>query len=107
VVDIEDLFQFDLALFGGKLITGASMKLLLKPHAELYSVSLSLWVYQQEIAGKNYTILNRQGSIQGANTLWMHVLETDVSIILLSNTNGMSTNLFGNSLLDAVLKEAH
>lgn len=103
----EDMFQFDLALFSGKLITDASMKLLLKPHPELYSVSLSLWVYQQEIAGKNYTILNRQGSIQGSNTLWMHVLESDVSIILLSNTNGMSTNLLGNSLLNAVLKETH
>jgi teichoic acid D-alanine hydrolase len=104
---IEDMFQFDQALFGGRLITDASMKLLLTAHPELYNVSLSLWVYEQEIAGRRYTILNRQGSIQGSNTLWLHVLEADVSIILLSNTNGMNTNLLGNSLLDAALKEAH
>lgn len=101
---VDDMLLFDQALFGGKLISDVSMKLLLTPHPELYNVSLSLWVYEQEFSGKQYTIVNRQGSIQGSNTLWIHVLETNVTVIILSNTNGMSTNLLGNSLLEAALK---
>lgn len=101
---VDDMLLFDQALFSGKLISDVSMKLLLTPHPELYNVSLSLWVYKQEFSGKQYTIVNRQGSIQGSNTLWIHVLEANVTVILLSNTNGMSTNLLGNSLLETVLK---
>ena len=102
---VDDMLLFDQALFSGKLISDACMKLLLTPHPELYNVSLSLWVYEQEFSGMQYTIVNRQGSIQGSNTLWMHVLETNVTVIILSNTNGMSTNLLGNSLLEATLKQ--
>lgn len=103
----DDMLLFDQSLFKGQLISEASMKLLLTPHPELYGVSLSLWVYEQEIEGKNYTIINRQGSIQGSNTVWMHVLESDVVVIILSNSNGLSTNLLGNSLMEAVLKGSH
>lgn len=104
---VDDMLLFDQSLFKGQLISEASMKLLLTPHPELYGVSLSLWVYEQEIAGKNYTIINRQGSIQGSNTVWMHVWESDVVVIVLSNTNGVNTNLLGNALLEAALKGAN
>ena len=60
---------------------------MLTPYPELYGVAYGFWVYELELDGKKYRAADRQGSIWGSNATWLHLIEAQKTVVILSNTN--------------------
>ena len=90
----EDLLAFDQGLFGEKLLSPQSTKLLLTFHPDLGYSAYGLWGSDGwgTFAEKFYY---RTGGILGSTSNWIHTLGSKKTILILSNTN--QTNLFGLS----------
>ncbi len=88
---VEDLLKFDNAIFGYKLLDKKTIDLMLTPFPELYGVALGFWVTDNKFGNITTKAANRQGSIWGANANWLHLIDKNKTLIVLSNTN--ATNL--------------
>lgn len=88
---VDDIFRLDKALFSSTILQKSTVNLMMTPYPALYNVAYGLWVSQQKFGEKTYTVVNRQGSIWGANAYWIHIMDNNTTIIIVSNTN--ATNL--------------
>ncbi|WP_290792309.1 serine hydrolase domain-containing protein [Flavihumibacter sp. UBA7668] len=80
-----DLLIFSKAVFGGKILKKASLDSMFVSGKGEYG--FGVWVYNDyEIDNKKYTIVKRPGQIMGAQSVLFHILETGLTIIILSNT---------------------
>ena len=91
---VEDLLKFDQALFNNKILNEQSTKTLLTVHPELGYTAYGLW------GSTGWGIFKepfyyRTGGILGSNANWIHTMNSDKTIIVLSNTN--ATNLYAFS----------
>lgn len=77
----SDLIRFNNALFDLKLVKKETLEQLLTPGLDGYGYSV--WIRD---VGK-FKRMERYGKIEGANCVWFHYLNNDLSIIILSNTN--------------------
>lgn len=102
---VEDLLKFDEALFAGKLLQKKTLDLMLTPYAELYGVAYGFWVYDFELDGKKYRAADRQGSIWGSNAAWLHLIDAQKTVVILSNTNVSDLGEIRNKLLGVSLKK--
>ncbi|HPH65046.1 MAG TPA: serine hydrolase domain-containing protein [Kofleriaceae bacterium] len=84
---IDDLLRFDEGLFSGKLLQPAMLATMLSPRPALYNVAIGFWVTDATIGAHVYKQAMRQGSIWGANADWVHLIDGNKTIIVLSNTN--------------------
>ncbi len=85
----DDVDKFSEALFGGKLISKAAMKMMFTSGPGEYG--LGVWVYTDyDIKNRMYTIVKRPGNIMGAQSMLFHILENGSNIIILSNTGTVS-----------------
>lgn len=80
----RDVAKFCDALFGGKLISNESLALMLTPGLDDYGYGL--WSYEQSAVGKKYKVMKRPGQIMGAQTQLYHVLDPNITVVILSNT---------------------
>jgi CubicO group peptidase (beta-lactamase class C family) len=87
----EDLLKFSNGIFGYKLLTKKTVELMLTPNPSLYNVAYGFWVSDNKFGNITTKVANRQGSIWGANTNWLQLINQNKAIIILSNTN--ATNL--------------
>ncbi len=88
---VEDLLKFDQGIFTFVLLKKPTVDLLLAPHKLLDNVGLGFWTSEK------YGLLNtkfcyRPGGIYGSAANWIHVIDSNRAIIVLSNTD--ATNLF-------------
>ena len=90
----EDLLKFDQGIFTYKLLKKETLDLMLKPHPALDNVGLGFWT-ANKYGALNTKFAYRPGGIYGASANWIHVIDSNRAIIVLSNTN--ATNLFGMS----------
>ncbi|NEX91824.1 serine hydrolase domain-containing protein [Caulobacter sp. 17J65-9] len=97
----DDLLAFSNALYGGRLMSAGSLKALLTPGLDEYG--FGLWVSELEVDGRKHRFAQRPGRIMGANTLLLRMLDDDVTIIILGNTNLMDTDRLGFRLARRVL----
>lgn len=88
---IEDLLRFDRGLFDGRLLKPSTLDLMLTPYPEFWGCAYGFWVNDYTFGKVSTLAANRQGSIWGANANWLHLMQGDKTILLLSNTN--ATNL--------------
>lgn len=79
-----DVLKFCNALFGGKLINKDSLALMLTPGLDDYGYGV--WSYEQTVGGKKYKVMKRPGQVMGAQTQLYHVLDPNITVIILSNT---------------------
>ena len=91
----EDLLKFNQALFSLKLIGQKSLDLLLTPGLDRYGYGM--WIDEYEIGGIKYRAAKRPGLIMGSQAMLLHFLDTDLTVIILSNT--------GNIGLDQMVKQ--
>lgn len=91
--DADDLATFAEALYGHRLLKPETVALMLKPGLDEYGYGL--WVRDIDARGKTRTIAQRPGSIMGANTLLMRVIEDGTTIVILGNTNMTDIDAFG------------
>ncbi len=85
----SDLLKFSNALFGFKIVRKETFDILIKPGLDNYG--FGVWINDYLINDKKYTGIKRPGSIMGAQTMLLHFLLPDLTIIILSNTG--TTNL--------------
>ncbi len=87
----EDLLKFDQGIFTNKLLKKETVDLMLQPHPTLDNVGLGFWT-SNKYGALNTKFAYRPGGIYGASANWIHIIDSNRTIIVLSNTN--ATNLF-------------
>lgn len=98
---VDDLLKFANALYGGKLMSSASLNLLLTPGLEEYG--FGQWISKLDINGHKHSFAQRPGRIMGANTLLLRMLNDDITVIILGNTNLVDTDHMGFQIARACL----
>ena len=88
----SDLMKFSDALFGLKLIKQATLDLMIKPGLDDYGYGL--WSYDTTMKGRKHPVVKRPGAIMGAQSQFFHVLDQDITIIILGNTGTTDTDTF-------------
>jgi hypothetical protein len=95
---IDDLLRFDQGLFGMHLLKKETLALMLTPRPEFWGAAYSVWVNEDSFGKVATQVVNRQGSIWGANASWMHCSTQGKTILLLSNTNATNLSEMGRAL---------
>lgn len=93
----SDLIKFNDALFKYKLLKKETLDQLLTPGLDSYGYSV--WIRDAE----KYKRMERYGRIAGANCVWFHYLNKDLSIIILSNTNLTDLGDYASKIGKAIL----
>jgi teichoic acid D-alanine hydrolase len=83
----EDLLKFDQALFTNKLLKKQTIDLMTTAYPELWGVAYSFWVNEKQLGKNKLRVMDRRGSISGANTAWYHLIDNNKTIIVFSNSN--------------------
>ncbi len=77
----DDLMKFSNAIFKKNFITKESLDLILTPGLNEYGYGV--WIR----GNGDLKVMERFGSIMGANSVWTQFLNKNITVILLSNTN--------------------
>lgn len=101
---VSDLGLFTDALFRKLILKENTLNLMLKPYPEFWNTAYSVWVTEQEINKQKCTVVDRYGSIQGANTIMSHFKEQNLTIIIFSNTNATDLGKFKNKIAKLMIK---
>lgn len=80
-----DLSRFADAVFSGDLISTSARRMFLTPALDEYG--LGLWIYSFERGGRTYHVAKRPGSVMGANTVLYRLMDQNITIALVANTN--------------------
>jgi CubicO group peptidase (beta-lactamase class C family) len=91
-----DLLRWEQGLFGGKILSANSLKLMTTPGKGDYG--LGVMIQQQD----GVTIVKHGGGIEGFNTSLMYVPERKIAVVVLSNVNG-PVDPISSQLMDVVL----
>ena len=98
----SDLAAFADALYGGRLIGPDMLRRLLTPGLDDYGYGL--WSYSFTRAGRSWRVAKRPGSVMGANAVLYRLLDRDLSIVLLANTNRADLDIFAQRIADALVR---
>lgn len=98
-----DLYKFDQALFTHKLLKEKTVQLMTTSYPELWGVAYSFWVNDQEFGKVKARVMDRRGSISGANLAWYHFLNSNQTILVISNSNAADVVGLRQQLAEALL----
>jgi len=103
----EDLLKLDQAMYGDELLSTKSKELMFKSYPEYNYSGYSVWTYNYPFASSKPRIMERRGQILGSNSVLLRFIDTNKTIIILSNNNRFDPNSFGNtkSLKEALMIE--
>lgn len=90
---VDDLLTFSRGLYGGGLVSAAGLQQLLTPGLDEYG--FGQWVSTLDAGGAAHRFAQRPGRIMGANTLLLRMLDDDITVIILANTNLVDTDRLG------------
>jgi D-alanyl-D-alanine carboxypeptidase len=96
-----DLAVFADALYGGRLISPASLEQVLTPGLDEYG--FGLWSYNFERRGKTWHVAKRPGGIMGAQGVLYRLRERDVTIVLLSNTTTVDLDVLAQRIANRMI----
>ena len=94
----DDLLLFARALYGGRLIAAPMLARMLS--AGLDDYGYGLWSYQFTRHGRTYRVAKRPGRIMGANAVLYRLIDQEVTVILLANTNRADLDRFAQQIAD-------
>jgi len=92
-----DLLKWEQGLFGGKILSADSLKLMTTPGKGDYG--LGVFITKKD----GLTVVDHGGGIEGFNTHLAYVPDKKIAIVVLSNVNGAAPDQMGGQLLDVVL----
>lgn len=98
----DDLLKFSNALYGDKLLKSNSLKSILQPY--LSSYGFGIWVNDMNINNQKIRIAERQGAIWGTKTRLLHILDKDITIILLTNAQTTSIDDIQAKIITELVK---
>jgi CubicO group peptidase (beta-lactamase class C family) len=96
----SDLLTFADALLDGRLIAPATLQQMIKPGLDEYGDGL--WSYQLTAKGGKHPVIKRPGLIMGAQAQFFHVMDQDITIIMLGNTSVIDSD----ALVEDIAKRA-
>lgn len=99
----NDLLKFSDALFSGRLLRRETLALMLKPGLDDYGYGV--WVYKTKVGNSTPTVVKRPGAIMGAQGMLFHVMDQNVTIIILSNTDAVSLDEFAAKISTELLRQ--
>lgn len=82
----KDLLTFDQAIFNHVLFKKVTLDTMLTPYKELEDTALSFWVYPKKFGSVNTLFAERQGEGYGHSANWVHLIDKNISVFILSNT---------------------
>lgn len=85
----KDLLIFDQAIFNSTLITKKTLATMLTADPKLEDTALGFWVYPKKFGSINTVFAERQGEGYGHSANWVHLVDKNISIIILSNTKSI------------------
>src|SRR5439155_4409003 len=88
----EDLLRWEQGLFGGKIVSAASLKKMTTPFKNNYA----LGVVVQTVEGR--TMVNHGGGIEGFNTFLAYYPDDKLTIAVLANINAPTPNAIATKL---------
>jgi CubicO group peptidase (beta-lactamase class C family) len=88
----EDLLRWERGLFGGKVVSAASVKKMTTPFKNNYA----LGVVVQTVDGR--TVVQHGGGIDGFNTFLAYYPDEKLTVIVLANINGQAPNAIASKL---------
>lgn len=86
----KDLLIFDQAIFNHTLIKKATLDTMLTSYKALGDVALGFWVYPQKFGTVNTRFAERQGEGYGHSANWVHLVDKNVTVFILSNTKSIA-----------------
>ncbi|HSX62524.1 MAG TPA: serine hydrolase domain-containing protein [Tahibacter sp.] len=92
----RDLLAFSDALFDGRLLTAESLTAMTTPGLDDYGYGV--WSYSMKLAGGAQRVVKRPGRIMGAQSLWFRLVDADVTLILLANTDAVDLDEFAAAI---------
>lgn len=98
----DDLLKFSNALYGYQLLNNNSLKLILQPYLSGYG--FGIWVSDMNVNNQKIRIAERQGAILGTKTRLLHILDKDITIILLTNAQTTSIDDIQEKIIKELLK---
>jgi CubicO group peptidase (beta-lactamase class C family) len=98
----DDLRTFADALYGGRLLKPDGLSEMLEPGLDEYG--FGQWVAGQDVDGRTRRFAHRPGRIMGTNTLLLRMLDDDLTVVILANTNLVDTDDLGFSIARHVLR---
>jgi CubicO group peptidase (beta-lactamase class C family) len=88
----EDLLRWEQSLFGGKLLTPASLKKMTTPFKDDYAFGLVV----RNLNGRQE--IQHGGGIEGFNTLLAYYPDDRITVVVLANLNGAAPNEIASDL---------
>ncbi|MBB6270739.1 CubicO group peptidase (beta-lactamase class C family) [Pedobacter cryoconitis] len=101
----QDLLIFDQAIFKHTILKKETVDLMLTSYPKLGDVAIGFWVYPKKFGKVNTLFAERQGAGYGHNANWVHLIDKDLTFILLSNTNTVELNKMRLNVISAYLGE--
>ena len=92
----EDLLKIDQAMYDDKFLSAKSKKVMFTSYPEYNYTGYSVWTYRYPFLDTQPLIMERRGGIMGSNLVLMRLLETNQTIIILSNNNAFDPDSFGD-----------
>ncbi|MAZ37854.1 MAG: hypothetical protein CL842_10430 [Crocinitomicaceae bacterium] len=90
----EDLLKLDQARYGDELLSRKSKELMFKSYPEYNYSGYSVWTYNYPFTPSKPKVMERRSGILGANSVLIRFLDTNKTIIILSNNNQIQPGFF-------------
>jgi CubicO group peptidase (beta-lactamase class C family) len=98
----DDLMRFAHGLFSDTTLLAADWRdRYLTPALDEYA--FGFWSFTRDIGGTKVHVMKRPGSIMGAQTQFYHLIEPQVTVVILTNTTTMDLDAMVASIADRVL----
>jgi len=92
-----DLLKWERGLFGGKVLSDASLKAMTTPGKGGYGFGIGIEPKD------GYRVISHGGGIEGFNTELTYVPEKQITVVVLANVNGVVPGAMAGQLLDVTL----
>jgi CubicO group peptidase (beta-lactamase class C family) len=82
----KDLLIFDQAIFNHTLLKKETVDTMMTSYEKLGDVAFGFWVYPKKFGNTNTVFAERQGEGYGHSANWVHLIDKDITLFILSNT---------------------
>ncbi len=102
-----DILAIDQAMYGSALLNEDSKKLMYTSYPQYNYTGYSVWTYKYPFAKTQPRIMERRGGIFGSNSVLVRFLDTNQTIIIVSNNDAFNPDSFGDkdNLREALIME--
>lgn len=103
----RDLLLFDKAIFNHTIIKSSTTDTMLTSYEKLGDVAFGFWVYPKKFGAVNTMFAERQGEGYGHSANWVHLIDKNLTFILLENTNTVDLNKMREKVIAAFLGQVN